>query len=135
MSNDFSTREQAEVHIVDDYEAVRMSLVLLANSRGWQTHAYASAAEFLDTPLDKTGPGCLVLDLQMPGMNGAVLRETLVARGHDIPTVVLTAWPGGGLARRALKAGAREIVAKPCDPTLWLQAVQRALDQSRPNGQ
>jgi len=135
MPTDLSAREPVEVHIVDDDEAVRTSLVLLASSRGWHTHAYASADEFLDATLDATGQACLVLDLQMPGMNGAVLRETLIARGHDIPTVVLTAWPGGDLAHRALKAGVREIVAKPCNPMLWLQAVERALELPASNRQ
>lgn len=120
---------------MDDDEAVRRSLALLASTQGWQTHAYASAAEFLDKPPREEGPACLVLDLQMPGMNGATLCETLVARGRDIPTVVLTAWPAGELARRAIRAGAVEIVAKPCNPTLWVQAVERALKHPAPNRQ
>jgi FixJ family two-component response regulator len=112
---------------VDDDEAVRASLVLLATAQGWQTRAYASATEFLEASGKIEQPACLVLDLQMPDMNGACLRQKLVERGEDLPTLVLTAWPSGELAKRALMAGAREVISKPCDPMLWLQAVERAL--------
>ncbi len=121
------TCRHGQVHIVDDDEAVRTSLVLLACAQGWRTYAYASASEFLDASVHIEQPACLVLDLQMPGMDGARLCEKLLERGHDLPTLVLTAWPGGELARRAVMAGAREVIAKPCDPMLWLQAVERAL--------
>ncbi len=117
-----------EVHIVDDDEAVRAALALLAQAQGWRTHAYGSASEFLAVAGNIKQPACLVLDLQMPDMDGARLREKLVERGQDLPTLVLTAWPGGEMARRALMAGAREVISKPCDPMQWLQAVERLLD-------
>lgn len=121
-------REQPLIHVVDDDEAVRSSLTLLGEARGWSVKGYASAHDYLATSLSgEERPECLVIDLQMPGMNGAELLETLNSSGMHPPAVVLTAWPDGDLARRAARAGARRILAKPLSPGEWLSAVEESL--------
>lgn len=120
--------EQPLIHVVDDDEAVRSSLTLLGEARGWSVQGYPSAYDYLATALSEEGrPVCLVLDLQMPGMNGAELLEALHTSGKSLPAVVLTAWPDGDLARRATEAGAKRILAKPVSPGEWLSAVEESL--------
>jgi FixJ family two-component response regulator len=120
--------EQPLIHVVDDDDAVRSSLTLLGEARGWSVRGYASAYDYLTNSLSGEGlPQCLVLDLQMPGMNGAELLETLNSSGRHLPAVVLTAWPDGDLARRAREAGARRILSKPLSPGEWLSAVEESL--------
>lgn len=128
------------VHIVDDDEAVRTSLTMLAQARGWQVSAFESARKYLDC--DCRSPNCpsvLVIDLHMPGMNGAELHEALRARGRNIPTIVLTAWPQGDLAGRIQAEGAQAVLAKPFDPGEWVRQVERLIPASgcsgaRPDG-
>lgn len=123
-----SRPEPPVIHVVDDDEAVRSSLSLLGEARGWVVRPYANAHEYLSAPRGPKGRyECLVIDLQMPGMNGAELLESLHACGIQIATIVLTAWPDSDLARRAEKAGARQILAKPFAPVEWLHAVEECL--------
>ncbi|NEZ03950.1 response regulator [Wenzhouxiangella sp. XN201] len=120
--------EQALVHVVDDDEAVRSSLRLLGEARGWQIKTYASAHDYLAEPPSPQGRlECLVLDLQLPGMNGTQLLEMLRASDRQPATIVLTAWPDSELARRALAAGASQIIPKPFVPGAWLRAVEESL--------
>ena len=125
MSN---RQEPPVIHVVDDDEAVRSSLTLLGEARGWTVCAYASAEDYLSAP--PTAPErtqCLVLDLQMPGRNGADLLESLDYAGKQIATIVLTAWPDSELARRARSAGAVKVLSKPFAPADWLRAVEESL--------
>jgi len=119
------------IFIVDDDEAVRNALILLANARGWNVLAFDSAEDFLArAPEQADGrPMCLVLDLQMPGMSGAELQERLQRRDHRLPTLILSAWPDGHLARRALAAGACAVIGKPFAPSQWLEIVERLLER------
>ena len=116
------------IYIVDDDEAVRSSLGILAKAQGWQVKLFGSARAFLHEAGKLNGcPTCLVVDLQMPQMDGAELLEYLTAIDRMVPTIVLTARPEGAMASRALAAGADQVMSKPCDPVKWLQAVQSAL--------
>jgi FixJ family two-component response regulator len=120
----------ATVYIVEDDEAVRSALGLLAVSRGWNARLFASAQAFLaDANRNNGHPACLVVDLQMPDMNGAELLERLKHENRQLPTIVLTAWPEGDMASRALAAGADQVMAKPCNPSHWLLAVDEMLGQ------
>ena len=77
------------IFVVDDDVAVRQSLVRLLRSTGWCAESFASAGDFLArAPL--TGPGCVLLDVQMPGMNGLELHERMTAAGICLPVVFLT---------------------------------------------
>lgn len=116
------------IHVVDDDKAVRGSLRLLGEARGWQIRTYASAHDYLAEPPSPQGQlECLVLDLQLPDMNGTQLLEMLRASDRHPAAIVLTAWPDSELARRALAAGASRIIAKPFAPGAWLRAVEESL--------
>ncbi len=100
------------VFIVDDDAAVRAGLSLLVRSCGWEPRPCASAEEFLGT--FTPGPACcLLLDLQMPGMNGVELQAAIAERGLELPIIVVTAHKDHPMAERALAAGARAVIAKP----------------------
>lgn len=114
------------IHIVDDDEAVRSSLRLLMRSWGMRARAFGSAEEFLQALPGET-PDCLVLDLNMPGMDGAELQETLAARASTIPVVAISGLPDSALAARILAAGARVVLAKPLRESELASAVGRAL--------
>jgi len=114
------------VHIIDDDPAIRDSLALLLQSSGLKAVAYPSAESFLAVALD--GPGCLVLDVRMPGMGGLALQEELARRDRRIPVIVVTGHADVPLAVRAMKAGAVDFVEKPFDHEALLAAVRKALD-------
>jgi len=114
------------VYIVEDDTAVRDALSLLVYSWGWIPHPCASAEEFLEC-YSRQRNACLVLDLQMPGISGADLKEILVELDLDLPTIVITAHPEHALAARALKAGAIAVMPKPFRHEQLLGFIERAL--------
>lgn len=120
------------IYVVDDDEAIRSSLSMLAEARGWEARTFSSAIEFLAEPVSgESRSACLVLDLNMPEMNGAELLAVLRASGRHLATVILTAWPDSQLARRALESGANRILGKPLEPSTWLNAVEDSLSLTR----
>jgi FixJ family two-component response regulator len=114
------------VFLVDDDASVLESLTLLMRSVGLRTQTFASAGAFLDTYNDAR-PGCLVLDVRMPGMSGPELQQALAARGSSLPIVFLTAHGDIPLAVDAIKAGAVDFIQKPFRDQDLLDVVQRAL--------
>lgn len=78
------------VYVVDDDDSVRKSLVRLLRSMGYSARPYASAGEFLDDWRRDPGPGCLVLDVQLPGLNGLELQEQLSGLALPIPIIFIT---------------------------------------------
>jgi two-component system response regulator FixJ len=114
------------VHIVDDDEAVRRSLALLLGSCGHATETYASAEAFLGA-LPHLSPGCAIVDIRTPGMDGLTLQTELARRGVLLPVVVVTGHADVALAVRAMKAGAVDLVEKPFSDEELLRAVRDAL--------
>ncbi len=124
-------REQAIVHIVDDDEAMLLSLQALLQASFLPTVTYRSAELFLEHAV-WTVPGCLILDLRMPGMGGAGLLERLAAREEEPPpTIVLTAHGSIDDAVCAVRSGAVEFLEKPCPNDRLLDAVELAIDRDR----
>ena len=121
----------ATIHIVDDDEAVRFALRMLVESCGWQARVYGSAAEYLGAPLPAAGPACLVLDLDMPGMNGVELLQQLTAERRALPTVVITGFADSPLAARARHAGVRTLLKKPFGDQSFVESVRAALGAGR----
>jgi two-component system response regulator FixJ len=117
------------VHVVDDDEAVRRSLALLLISFGLEAETHASAEAVLER-LDTLRPGCLVLDIRMPGMDGLELQTELVRRGCRMPVIVVTGHADVGLAVRAMKSGALDFIEKPYSEEDVLRAVHGALVHS-----
>lgn len=116
----------ANVFIVDDDEAVRSSLRLLIRSVGLQAQAFASARDFLDA-YDARHPGCLVLDVRMPGMSGLELQQELNQRGATIPVVFITGHGDVPMAVEAMQQGAFDFLQKPFRDQDLLDRVQRAM--------
>jgi FixJ family two-component response regulator len=114
------------VFVVDDHKAVRTSLEWLISSVGLKVETYASAREFLER-YDPSWPGCLVVDVRMPGMSGPELQEQLVARGAILPVIFITGYGDVATAVRTLKMGAEDFILKPFSNQLLLDRVQRAI--------
>ncbi len=114
------------VSVVDDDDSVRESLPDLLREFGLAAKTFATPAEFLRSAyIDRTK--CLILDIAMPGMSGPELRRELLRRGHDIPTIFITALADYVL-RPDMREGAVECLMKPFSETLLLEALKRALD-------
>lgn len=114
------------VFAVDDDVAVLESLTLLLRSVGLPARTYGSASEFLDA-YDPAAPGCLVLDVRMPGMSGLELQERLHALGSKLPIIFITAHGDVPMAVKAVKAGAVDFIQKPFRDQELIDKIQRAL--------
>lgn len=116
----------ATVFLVDDDDAVRSAIRLLLRSVGLAVEIYASAPEFL-AAYDPARPGCLVLDMRMPGMSGLELQEALAARHSILPIVFVTGHADVPMAVRAIQSGAIDFIEKPFSDQVLIERVQRAL--------
>jgi FixJ family two-component response regulator len=118
------------VFVIDDDESVRRSLSRLLKTAGWRVETFATAGAFLEsTPPNR--PGCLVLDLQLPGVSGLELQATLMRAGRDIPIVFITGHGDVPSSVRAMKGGAVDFLQKPFDAQELLDCVGRALGRNR----
>ena len=128
-----STTEQsppALVHLVDDDASVRAAVEDLLASVGLATRSYVSAADFLERArLDE--PGCLVLDVRMPGMNGLDLQQELQRRGLALPIIFITGHGDIPMSVRAMKQGALEFLTKPFRDQDLLDAIDQALRKAQ----
>jgi RNA polymerase sigma factor (sigma-70 family) len=120
------------VFIVDDDDAVRSSLRLLFKSLGLATTAYASAQDFL-AAYDPDQPGCLVLDVRMPGMSGLELQQQLSVRGAMLPVIFITGHGDIPMAVEAMQHGAFDFLQKPFRDQDLLDRVQRAIERDTEN--
>jgi FixJ family two-component response regulator len=102
------------ISIIDDDSSVRIALEDLVCSLGFDACAFESAQDFLRSP-HVGGTSCLITDLQMPGMNGLELQCELLAQGHRIPVIFITAFPEKTIQARAEAAGAVAFLEKPFD--------------------
>jgi len=118
------------VSVVDDDPGARTSMKWLLESYGLSVETYSSGPEFLDA-YDPSRPGCLLLDLQMPKMDGLELQERLLARGVHSPVIFIS---GHGNVRNCVKAmiaGAVDFLEKPADDEKVLNVVHRSLEKDR----
>ena len=118
------------VFIVDDDEAVRNSLRLLVKSVGLAASSTNSAQEFLAS-YDPEHPGCLVLDVRMPGMSGLELQQHLNLRGALIPVIFITGHGDIPMAVEAMQQGAFDFLQKPFRDQDLVDRIQRALEKDR----
>jgi two-component system response regulator DctR len=114
------------VYIVDDNAAIRDSLAWLFESRGFLAETFESAAGFLDDHTQEP-PGCLLLDVRMPGMSGVELHDELLRRGWRMPVMFLTGHGDVPMAVEALKKGALDFVEKPFNDNDLVDRVARCL--------
>lgn len=122
-------KPEAVIYIVDDDEPIRKSLQLLMKSARYTSRSCASAREFLECH-DPSRPGCLVLDVRMPGMSGLELQEMLRETGIGIPVIIMTGHGDIPMAVRAMKAGALDFIEKPFDNQLLLDRIEQALQEA-----
>ena len=117
------------VFIVDDDDAVRRFLSGLIESVELRVEAFGSARYFLEA-YEPGRPGCLVLDVRMPGMSGLELQRALADQAIDLPVIILTGHGNVQLAVHAMKAGAIDFVEKPFDNELLLDRIQKAVAEN-----
>jgi len=118
------------VFVVDDDASIRESLTDLFLSIGLRVETFASAAEFLQSKLPDA-PGCLVLDVRLPGLSGLDFQAELARAGIGIPIVFITGHGDIPMTVRAMKAGAVEFLTKPFREQDMLDAIQAALEKDR----
>lgn len=116
------------VFVVDDDADVRQSLRALVQSVGLRVEVYPNAMVFLEN-LAPERPGCLVLDVRLPGMSGLELQKELAARRVDIPIIMTTGYADVSVAVEAMKAGAFDFIEKPFSLQRVLDSIQRAIAQ------
>jgi FixJ family two-component response regulator len=114
------------ISVVDDDESVRRTTTLLIESFGFRATAFESAEQFLSSgKLEDTS--CLIVDLQMPGINGLQLQSQLAAEGCGIPIIFITAFDDKEARRRAIQAGAVAFLGKPFGDEQLLESIRSAL--------
>ena len=120
------TNNQFIVMIVDDDESIRRAARRLIKSYGFPVETFASAEDFLSSGrLHETA--CLVLDVQMSGLNGLELQSRLITDGHQVPIIFITAFDDENARAQALKAGALGYLVKPFEEADLLTAINVAL--------
>jgi FixJ family two-component response regulator len=117
--------DTSRISIVDDDASVREAIRGLLRSAGFDAEVFASAEEFLTSGRLK-GTTCLVLDIRMPGMSGIELQERLIASGHVVPIIFITAHADEDERMRALDRGAIDCLQKPFSDDALLEAITKA---------
>jgi two-component system response regulator FixJ len=116
------------VHVVDDDASFRLALSRLLGAHGYAVKTYASAQEFLGAH-DGDAPGCVVVDLRMPDVDGLALQAALAGSPHPLPLLFLTGHAETAATVRAMRAGAEDFLEKRAPQGQLLEAVRRALDR------
>ncbi|HEY1459775.1 MAG TPA: response regulator [Casimicrobiaceae bacterium] len=122
--------ERPVVFVVDDDQSMRRSLETLLRSVGHDVHLFSSAQEFMHTERPDA-PGCLVLDVRLPGMSGLTFQQELTKAGVAVPVIFLTGHGDVPMTVRAMKAGAVEFLTKPFDDQVLLDAIHVAIERDR----
>ena len=115
--------ERRLVHVVDDEEPVRRSLTFLLRTSGFDVRVHETGTAFLKT-LREAPPGCILLDIRMPEMDGLEVQRELSRRGVTLPIIVLTGHGDVPIAVAAMKAGAVEFLEKPFEKAMLLAALE-----------
>ncbi len=121
------------VFVVDDDPDIRDSLSMLLQANGYVTDTFESATSFLASDAPES-VGCLIVDVQMPEMDGITLQKELVARRSPLQVIVMTGHADIPIAVGAMKAGAVDFLEKPFDEPVLLDSVRRALDRASTAG-
>ncbi|MET4386086.1 FixJ family two-component response regulator [Bradyrhizobium sp. F1.4.3] len=115
------------VYVVDDDESFRTAIERRLKLAGYEVVTYSSAQELLDDLPDAEKPGCILLDVQIPGLSGPELQARLVELGSMLPIVFLTGHADTATTVRAIKAGAEDFLTKPVSSEQLIDAIERAL--------
>ena len=101
------------VHVIDDDASFRTAVERRLKLAGYDVETYSSAQQLLDRLPGAERPGCILLDVQMPGLNGLELQSRLIERGSILPIVFVTGYADTPATVRAIKAGAEDFLTKP----------------------
>lgn len=115
------TRPERIIHLVDDDEAIRRSAGFMLKTSGFLVQAFASGMELLKER--ELEPGCILLDVKMPGMDGLEVQQALHARGIAFPVIVMTGHGDVDVAVQAMKNGAVDFIEKPFERAVLLEAI------------
>jgi FixJ family two-component response regulator len=122
---------QAVVHILDDDSSLREALGSLFRSVGLEARAYGSVDDFLAKRASETEPGCLLLDVRLPGTSGLEFQARLADHAVELPVILMTGHGDIPMSVRAMKAGAVDFLTKPFRDQDMLDAVAAAIDRDR----
>jgi FixJ family two-component response regulator len=122
--------EHPIIHIVDDDDSMRLGLGSLFQSVGLEARTYGSTEEFLSAS-DLHAPGCIVLDIRLPGTNGLDFQEELIGLGIRLPVILMTGHGDIPMSVRAMKAGAVDFLPKPFRDQDMIDAVTAAIKRDR----
>jgi two-component system response regulator FixJ len=130
--------EKRTIHLVDDEDSIRRSAGFMLRTAGFAVETYASGIDFLKVA-PRAEPGCILLDVRMPGMDGLEVQAALRDSGVALPVIVLTGHGDVGIAIRAMKGGAIDFIEKPFEKAellaaidvamAWLDSADKRLDQ------
>jgi FixJ family two-component response regulator len=115
------------VHVVDDDVSFQTAIERRLKLAGYDVATYSSAKELLDRLPDDREPGCILLDVRIPGLSGPELQARLIALGSTLPIVFLTGHADTATTVRTIKAGAEDFLTKPVSSEQLIDAIQRAL--------
>ena len=118
---------QGRIHVVDDDDSFRIAMERRLKLAGYQVATYPSALQLLDRLPDEDEPGCILLDVQLPGLSGPELQCRLNELGSTMPIVFLTGHADTPTTVRTIKAGAEDFLTKPVQSEELLGAIERAL--------
>lgn len=115
------------VHVVDDDASFRTAIERRLKHAGYEVETYSSAQHLLDRQPGTEKPGCILLDVKMPGLNGLELQDRLIELGSILPIVFVTGHSDISTTVRAIKAGAEDFLTKPIPSEQMIDAIERAL--------
>ena len=123
-----SDEELRLVHLVDDDEAIRRSVGFMLKTSGFHVRTYQSGVELLKAA-GNLEPGCILLDIRMPGMDGLEVQAALRHKGITLPVIIMTGHGDVTLAVQAMKAGALDFIEKPFEKAVLLSALEHGIDR------
>ena len=115
------------VHVIDDDASFRTAIERRLKLAGYDVETYSSAQQLLDHLPDVERPGCILLDVQMPGLSGLDLQSRLIERGSILPIIFVTGYADTPTTVRAIKAGAEDFLTKPASSEQLIDAIERAM--------
>ena len=124
------SEERTVVFVVDDDPSMRRSLETLLRSVGYDVRLFSSAQEFMQATRPDA-PGCLVLDVRLPGMSGLTFQQELTKAGVALPVIFISGHGDVAMTVRAMKAGAAEFLTKPFEDQVLLDAIHAAIERDR----
>jgi len=115
------------IHIVDDDASFRLALERRLKQAGYEVTTYLSAQQLLDRRPDESKPGCILLDVRIPGLSGPELQDRMAELGSTLPIIFLTGYADVPTTVKAIKAGAHDFLTKPVASEQLLDSIEQAM--------